>query len=416
VRAALVPVIALRQLLSRSSSGFVRTVSVLSVAGIAIGVAALLILNAFMDGFADTIMEQLTSIRPPLEVRAPGGYVMTPGDVGFVADLTAGDAGVTGLSPVLERTVVAAGTSGEVAGVHLRGVDWAVEPLLAAGRDLEDLHVTPPGAVLGTTLAARLGVAPGDTIRLASTDAAAFSSMGRLLVDTIVPVRVAAVLDMGIDEYNSAIVMSDLGTARAMFAEPTWATSLSLGTADGTDPVALASSITSRLREAYIEGDCGYMVCDAFISMHGNLFAALGLEKTGMTIILALITVVALLNLMSALTMIALEHRRDGGVLRAMGAPPGMMLATGLTQGGMIGLTGASVGCLFASAAVFAINRFFPIRLESSVYWIDTLPGELDPGTVLLVGGMTLLACLAASLIPTVSALSVSPSSAVRYE
>jgi lipoprotein-releasing system permease protein len=416
VKAALVLRIAWRQLLSRSSSGFVRTVSVLSVAGIAIGVAALLILNAFMDGFADTIMEQLTSIHPPLEVRAPGGYTMTPEDIQYTLDLAESDPRISGVSPVLERTVVAAGSSGDVAGVHLRGIDWTLEPALVAGPELEGLHVSPPGAVIGTTLAARLGVAPGDTMRLASTDAASFSSMGRLLVDTIVAVRVAAVLDMGIDEYNSGVVITDLGTAAALFSTPVAATSLSLGTVQGAEPVSMASGITLALREAYIEGECGYMVCDAFISLHGNLFAALGLEKTGMMIVLALITVVALLNLLSALTMIALEHRRDSGVLRAMGASPRTMMAAGLAQGGMIGMAGASAGCLFASASVAIINRFFPIRLESSVYWIDTLPGEIDLQRLLLVGGITILACLAASVIPTASALAVSPSMAVRYE
>jgi lipoprotein-releasing system permease protein len=416
VKAALILRIALRQLLSRSSSGFVRTVSILSIAGIAIGVAALLILNAFMDGFADTIMEQLTSIHPPVEIRAPGGYTMTPEDIQYVRELADRDPRVSGISPVLEKTVVAAGSSGDVAGVHLRGIDWTLEPSLVAGRELEELHVSQPGAVIGTSLAVRLGLAPGDTMRLASTDAATFSSMGRLLVDTIVAVRVAAVLDMGIDEYNSGIVLTDLVTAAALFSTPVAATSFSLGTVQGTEPVSMASGITLALREAYIQGECGYMVCDAFLSMHGNLFAALGLEKTGMTIVLALITVVALLNLLSALTMIALEHRRDSGALRAMGASPRTMMAAGLAQGGMIGLAGASAGCLFAAATVAVINRFFPIRLESSVYWINTMPGELDLSRLLLVGGMTILACLVASVIPTVAALAVSPSMAVRYE
>ena len=407
--------ISVRQVLSRSNSGFVRTVSILSVLGIAIGVAALIILNAFMEGFTGTIMEQLSSIHPPLEVRAPGESLL-PDDRLFVEELTAGIQGTGGISPVLEKTVVTAGSSGDVAGVHMRGVDWGTEPVLLSGDRLSGMNFPDGSAVIGTALAARLGVGEGDSIRLASTDAAAFSSMGRLLVDTIVTVRVAAVLDLGIDEYNTGLVLTDIATARVMFRELHYATSLSLGIQSGTDPVALASEINTMLREAYIAGECRYMTCDAFISRHGNLFAALGLERAGMSIVLALITVVALLNLLSALTMIALEHRRDSGVLRAMGAAPGTILMTGLTQGGLIGAAGALAGVLFASGSVSVINRFFPIRLESSVYWIDALPGRLEPLPILLIAGATIAACLAASLIPAVSSLSTSPSKAVRYE
>jgi len=174
--------------------------------------------------------------------------------------------------------------------------------------------------------------------------------------------------------------------------------------------------MSSYLRESYIAGDCDYMVCTAFISAHGNLFAALGLEKTAMTIVLALISFVALLNLLSALNMIAIEHRRDTGVLRSMGASPRMIVAAGLMQGGIIGATGALAGSMFALVVVFTINNYFPIRLESSVYWIDILPGKVQPLLIIGIITATISACFAASLFPAFNAIRVSPSKAVRYE
>ncbi len=404
-----------RQILSRSNSGFVRTVSILSILGIAIGVAALLILNAFMEGFTGTIMEQLSAIHPPIEVRAPG-EVLFPEDQAYIESLMVGTDGLQGTSPVLEKTIVAAGNSGDVAGVHMRGVDWTSELELLSGDRLTGVAFSEGSAVIGPDLASRLGVEEGDSVRFASTDVTAFSSMGRLLVDTIVSVRVAAVVDLGISEYNSGMVLTDIATARTMFTGARYASSLSLGIQPEASPLMLASDMNAVLREAYINGECRYMVCDAFITRHSNLFAALGLERTGMSIVLAMITVVALLNLLSALTMIALEHRRDSGVLRAMGANPATMLLIGLAQGGFIGAAGALSGVLFAAGSVFMINRFFPIKLESSIYWIDVLPGRLEPLPVLAVAGATLAACLAASLIPAISALSTSPSRAVRYE
>lgn len=408
--------IALRQILSSSNSGFVRTVSFLSIAGIAIGVAALIIINSFMDGFSENILNNLSSINPPMEVRIPGGYTFGPEETADAREILEEWPGITGISPVLEKTVVIAGNSGEVAGVKMRGVDWELEPGLVMSGRLSALQVQGRGAVLGTSLAERLQVSAGDSVRLASTDVTQFSSMGRLLVDTIISVRVSGVTDFGIEEYNSSIILTDLATASGMFTGPVAATTLSVGIEEGTDPVEEAEAITVAMRESYITGKMEYMVCDAFISSHSNLFAALGLEKLGMSIVLALIGVVALLNLLSALTMIAIEHRRDMGVLRSMGATPGMIVVTGLIQGGILGAGGALAGSGFAVLAVTAINRYFPISLESSVYWVDTLPGRLEPVLILGITLVTILACFAASAFPALRVVSISPSTAVRYE
>ena len=408
--------IAWRQIFSGSNSGFVRTVSSLSIAGIAIGVAALIILNSFMDGFSESILKQLSSIHPPMEVRIPGGYSLEPDDIHFVENIAAMSESITSVSPVLEKTVVAAGNSGDVAGVRVRGVNWDIEPFLVSGERMSDLGICDQGAVLGLALAKRLGVSRGDTIRLASTDATQFSAMGRLLVDTIVSVSVGAVTDFGIDEYNTSIIITDLATASLLFRDPILATSLSVGLAEEVDPVREAEIISTILRESYIAGECEYMVCSAFISAHQNLFAALGLEKTGMTIVLALISVVAMLNLLSALNMIAIEHRRDTGVLRSMGASPGTIVSAGLMQGGIIGLSGALAGSIFAVLVTVMINSFFPIRLDSSVYWIDVLPGKVQPLLILGIGFATIAACFIASLFPALRAIKVSPSEAVRYE
>ena len=99
-----------------------------------------------------------------------------------------------------------------------------------------------------------------------------------------------------------------------------------------------------------------------------------------------------------------------------MGANPGMILSVALLQGGIIGLGGAVAGSLFAVTAIHLINRYFPIRLESSVYWIDRLPGEIQPLLVLGVVAVTVIACFAASLLPALRSVRLSPSKAVRYE
>jgi len=389
-----------RQVVSRSHSGFVRFVGVLSVAGIAIGVAALIILRSFMDGFTGAIRSSLEAVNPAVHVFAPGGGSLGPSDYGLVRDLAGTIPGTTGVEAVLERPAVASGAVGTVAGVMVRGMSGSSE-----------------GAVLGMRLAQSLGITPGDTVRLASTANVSISGMGRVLVDTIMPVVVIGVTDFGIDEYNRSLVSTSLGSARSLFGDATGISSMGVGVTPETDPVAVSLTLDSLLRERYVEGGWpAYMTAIPFMSFHTNLFQALGLETLAMTIVLALITVVALLNLSSALTMIALEHRWDMGVLRAMGATPRMVFITSITRGLSIGAAGVAAGVLTAWAAVRVVNGFFPIRLDSSVYWVETLTGSFSTQTALAASMITLLVCLVVSVAPALSALSDSPSEALRYE
>jgi lipoprotein-releasing system permease protein len=417
MNAGLVFRIAGRQLFSRSHSLFIRTVSVLSVAGIAIGVSALILLQAFMGGFQSSIRQYLAALNPPVLVRAPGGSGLAPGDLEMVARLAGALEGVTAVSPIIEKTAVAAGTGGEVAGIMVRGVDWDTETGVTRIGDSVDPGVAASGAVMGPLLAARLGLAEGDTMRMASTESATLSGTGRILVDTIVPVRVAAIVDMGLEEYNETLVFTDISLARTLFSRTGFATAVGVGLDSDADPVAVSAVLNEELREEYVSArHPAYLVSDAFLSFHGNLFRALGLEKMAMTVVLALITVVALLNLSSAISMISLEHRRDTGVLRAMGASPVTVLGTSVAQGGMIGTMGALAGLAFSGLSLFAVNRFFPIRLESSVYWIDVLPGRFQPGVALLITLATVAACLLVSVLPAAASLHRSPAESVRYE
>ena len=175
--------------------------------------------------------------------------------------------------------------------------------------------------------------------------------------------------------------------------------------------------LNTALYEEYVGGGWPvYMSCIPFLAFHGNLFKALGLERIAMTIVLALITVVALLNLSSALTMIAMEHRRDIGVMRAMGLSPSGVFRISIFRGFLLGGSGAVIGLAFSWISIFAVNRFFPIKLDGSVYWIDVLPGVFPVTTAFIVTLSTILVCLAVSAFPAFSALTHSPSEALRYE
>lgn len=389
-----------RQVVSRYQSGFVRFVGILSIAGIAIGVAALIVLRSFMDGFMGAIRSSLEEVNPPVHVYAPGGGRLGPPDLGLVESLAEKVPGTRGAVAILERPAVASGAVGTVAGVMVRG---------HSGRE--------SGAVLGVRLAEALGVSPGDTIRLASTAGARVSGMGRVLVDTIMPLPVVQVRDFGIDDYNRSLVTASLADAGALFREEGTISSIGVHLSRDADPVRASAALDSLLRDSYVNGGWPvYITAMPFMAFHSNLFQALGLETLAMTIVLALITVVALLNLSSALFMIALEHRWDTGVIRAMGAAPSTVFTASLARGLSMGLAGVFSGVFLAFLSVWAVNRFFPIRLDASVYWVENLSGRFSVETALTVSAATIIVCLIVSVAPALSALSDSPSKALRYE
>ncbi|NLP05742.1 ABC transporter permease [Candidatus Fermentibacteria bacterium] len=407
--------LAIRQLTSRSHSGIVRLVSVLSVSGIAIGVAALVLLQAFMNGFQWSISGFLGMANPPLIVRSPVGVSLQQTDIALVEKLAASVHGLTAVSPGIEKAAVAAGRSGDIAGVVVRGVRWDRELEITGLGEL--LGGVPEGAVLGETVASRLGLSRGDTIRLASTESATISAAGRAVVDTIIPIVVWKVCDFGLEEYNSGLVITDYGTAAALFGMEGLYDFAGVGAAEGTGPAAAAAELSALLENSYIGFECErFMICEAFMARHENLFRAFGLERLGMTIVLGLITVVALLNLSSALSMVALEHRRDYGVLRAMGASPSRVLGVALSQGLLIGLLGCAAGTAFAALVMLVVNNLLPVTLESSVYWVDTLPAVPDPGQTAAVLAGIMSACLLASVFPAAQAVSIPPAECVRHE
>jgi lipoprotein-releasing system permease protein len=387
-----------RHVWSDANSTVVRMVSILSVTGVAIGVASLVILQAFMGGFTEAIANGLTSMNPPLHIYAPGGGYLDDFDLGVAQSIAADIPGITQITGVLEKPAVVSGSPGTVSGAVVRG------------NNTTEL-------VIGVDLARELDVVSGDEIRIASTAGVEVSGMGRVLVDTIVSLRVDSIADFGLEEYNSSLVVLPLATARDIFRAQGELTSLGGFLESGVDPVAVSSQLNSALYSEYTGGGWPvYMSCIPFLAFHGNLFKALGLERTAMTIVLALITVVALLNLSSALTMISMEHRRDIGVMRAMGLSPAGVFRISVIRGFLLGGGGALAGLAFSWISVFAVNRYFPIRLDGTVYWIDVLPGVFPVATAVVVSLATVLVCLVVAAFPAFSSLSHSPSEALRYE
>jgi ABC-type lipoprotein release transport system permease subunit len=391
--------LARRNVWSRSNSPVVRMVGVLSVSGIAIGVSSLIILQAFMGGFMEAISQGLSVVNPPVYIHSPGGGSLDDFDLGALQSLAEGMDDITSIIGILEKPAVISGSAGTVSGAVVRGTG------------------SSDRVVMGYLLARRLGVTAGDEVRVASTAGVEVSGTGRVLVDTIVTIRLDSIADFGLAEYNGSLLVMPLSGARAVFRTGSELTAAGGFIASGSDPVEVAEALDQILYRDYSSGGWPvYMSSVPFLAFHGNLFKALGLERKAMTIVLAMITVVAFLNLSSALAMISLEHRRDTGVLRAMGFPTSGVFAVSILRGLVLGGSGAVAGLLFSWVSVYAVNRFFPLSLDGEVYWIEVLPGLFPTVPAIAITLGTVFLCGLVAVFSALSSISCSPSEALRHE
>ncbi len=220
--------LARRHVWSNANSTVVRMVSILSMAGIAIGVTSLIILQAFMGGFTEAITTGLTKMNPPLHIYVPGGTYMDDFDLGVVQSIADEIPQISVIQGILEKPAVVSGAPGTVSGAMVRGV---------TGTEL----------IIGKDIARELGVTAGDEIRIASTAGVEISGMGRVLVDTIATLIIDSVGDFGIEEYNSSLIVVPLNTARGIFRAPDQLTSLGGYVNTGEDPVEAAELLNSAL-------------------------------------------------------------------------------------------------------------------------------------------------------------------------
>ena len=396
-------------------NGFISFISGVSMLGIALGVAALIIVLSVMNGFQREVRDRMLSIVSHVEVSAEDGGAL-PDWQKTVADARRNPA-VIGAAPfVSAQALIARGD--DKRGVVVRGIVPAEEASVTdLARELKDttLAALVPGAwnvVLGTLLARSLGVHAGDKVTLVLPG-------GQVTPAGVVPrlrsLTVAGTFDAGHHEYDSGLALVALEDAAKLFR------------VDGPTGVQL------RLRDlnaaplvaAELAADLGPSVrVRDWTRTNRNWFAAVQVEKRLMFIILTLIVAVAAFNLVSTLVMTVTDKRADIAILRTLGATPRSIMGIFMVQGAASGVIGTLAGVLLGLVVAFNIDVIVPAIesalhvsfLPSSIYLISRMPSDPQRADIVPIVVISLVLAFVATIYPSWRASRVNPAEALRYE
>ena len=414
-----------------------RTISLntfVSVAGITLGVAALIGTLGIMTGFKEDLQAKILGTTSHIVVHDRSKEGMAGYD-----ELTARveqAPHVLAATPFVFRQVLLTSASA-VQGIVLRGIDQQRERRVTElaknirSGNLEDLdrpavqagasspapsvpgappeatvQPTHPGIILGKELSMRLGAFVGDPVNVVSPVGPS-SSIGTLtMTPKIRTFTVVAVFESGMYEYDSSLAYISLGEAQKFFNMGGTVTGIEVKVDDIFQAAEIARTIEQILGFPYWARD--------WMQLNKNLFSALKLEKTMMFLLLVLITIVASFNIVSTLTMIVNEKQREIAILKAMGATRQAIMRIFMLNGLIIGLTGTVIGVPLGYAFLWLIQTYW--TFDPTVYYITHIPVHVQALDVILVSCSAILICFAATLYPSRQAARLDPAAALRYE
>ena len=397
---------------SGSAGGFLSFISFASVAGIALGVWALIVVLSVMNGFQKEVRDRMLSVVAHIEIFGADRPVANWQRL--LADAKKHSRVVAGAPYVMAQAML---TNAEaVRGAVIRGVlpdhEEKVAGLTIKRGKLSDLKPGEFNVVLGNELARALGVSIGDKVTL-------IAPQGNVTPAGVIPrlkqFRVAGTFDSGHFEYDSALALIALEDAQKLFRIE-GVTGIRLKVDDLYEAPLIARDLTRIVTGDVLIRDWG--------RINRNWFAAVQVEKRMMFIILTLIVAVAAFNLVSSLVMTVTDKRADIAILRTLGATPGAILRIFMLQGSVSGafgtLLGAGAGIVTAlniGTWVPAIERLFGIQfLAKDIYFINTLPSDPRMGDIGLIIVIALLLSVIATLYPSWRAARIQPAEALRYE
>ena len=406
--------VSLRYLLAKRRQTFISLITFISIAGVAVGVTALIVVLAVMNGFQRDLRDRILGITSHIVV---GRYDATIADYHEVIDEIKRENGVTGASPYIYTQVMLSSGRG-VSGALLRGIDpQTAAEVVNIQKDmirgnLTDLENTPstssengPGIILGVELANNLGVRQKDWVTV-------ISPTGRLTPIGQTPksklFQVAGIFQSGMFEYDNTLAYISLKSAQQFLGIGDVVSGIEVRVDDIYDAQAIAQKLRSRLGPSFWVRD--------WMQMNRNLFSALKLEKVVMFIILTLIVLVAAFNIVSSLIMLVMEKTRDIAILKAMGATTTSIRKIFVLEGLMIGVSGTILGLLGGFGLCGILKRYHFIELPRDVYYISTLPVHLEGTDVAIIAFSAIAISLIATLYPSRQAAKLEPAEALRYE
>jgi lipoprotein-releasing system permease protein len=405
--------VAFRYLRARRQEGFVSVIAIFSLLGIALGVATLIIVMSVMNGFRAEFVGRIIGINGHLGIVSSGGPIANFDELDTKIRQVPG---VVSVRPIVEGTVLAS-TPRTSTGALVRGLraeDIKSQPLLARGIATSALDdFTDDSVILGTRLALRFGLRPGDSITLLSPNgnATAFGTVPR-----IKSYRVAGTFDVGMFEYDNNYVLMPLAAAQLFFKTGEGVSSLEVFASDPDHLDAQARAIRT------IVGPNASIL--DWQHSNQSFMDAVTIERNVMFLILTLIILVAAFNIISGMIMMVKDKGRDIAILRTMGATRAMVLRIFVLSGASIGfigtLAGFVIGVEFAThieAIRHVVQDVFGVDVfRAEIYFFTRIPAQVYVSDVASVVGMAFGLSFLATLYPSWRAARLDPVEALRYE
>ena len=395
-------------------NGFISFISGVSMLGIALGVAALIIVLSVMNGFQKEVRDCMLSVVSHIEIFAPNGQALQ--DVDATMRQAKQHPEVIGAAPfVAAQGLIARGE--DMKGAIVRGIDPAREGEVTdlAATNAEVLKLLTPGTfniVLGQELARQMGVGVGDVVTL-------IAPSGQVTPAGVVPrlkqMTVAGTFDSGHYEYDSAMVMLHYEDAQRIFRLE-GPTGIRLKLKDLHQAPRVVQELSGMITE--------FLYLRDWTQQNKTWFAAVQLEKRMMFIILTLIVAVAAFNLVSTLVMTVTDKRADIAILRTLGASPGSIMGIFMVQGAMVGVIGTLAGLLLGLGVALNIDVIVPAIehalgatfLPKDIYLISKMPSDPQSSDIVPIAVISLILAFVATIYPSWRASRVNPAEALRYE